>query len=1259
MEKAPAHEPTRTSRLGLSGFLAVALLVVGSHHAHAADVAWTTGSGFRSRALAVTSAGREPTPGFTWITSATTGVVFTNHLDEAAGAANRVLENGSGVAVGDYDGDDRPDIFLCSLEGRSALYRNLGDWRFTNVTETVGLSVAGHIARGAVFADINGDHRLDLLVTTLSQGVLCFVNEDAGRFRDATAQANLNGRPGTTTLALADTDGDGTLDLYITRYRAEDVRDDSNVEARRIGGRTQLHPKYEGRLFIGPRGLTEYGEPDSLMLNDGTGRFRPVPWNTGAFLDESGKTLAGEPRDWGLSASFRDINGDGFPDLYVCNDYWTADRLWLGDGRGQFRAASREAIRHVSENSMGIDFADIDRDGHVDFLVLDMLAREPARRRRQALAQTPRTPVAGEALDRPQYMRNMLYRNRGDGTWAEIAEFAGLAATGWSWQPLFLDVDLDGFEDVIISAGHRKDVQDLDATERILARQHRWPAGMDPSARQRAFTAELLDHSRLYPDLLSPLLGFRNEGNLRFREHTADWGFHLPGVHQGIATGDFDGDGDLDLVVNALNDLAGLYRNNATPRRIAVRLRGVPGNTQGIGACVTLSGDSVPRQSQEIVSGGRYLSGSEPQLTFAVPSTNTPLRLEVRWRSGRLRQITGVTPDRLYEIHELAGESDPPVAGIPSPPSRTLFHDVTARLIDAPDPHATSGPVRLEAHSRNVDALGPAAVWSDLNADQWQDLAVGTGPAGLILWTNDTRGGFGRDSSWMASGSNPVPPAAFVIAPSARSTPTVIASSQPLDSMVAREPRAAARILSSHGSADPPPLIDPQGHPGATGTLALADVDADGDLDLFAGGRWVPGKYPSPAASSLFVNDGGRWQPDLENRSVLQSLGRVHAATWGDLNEDGFPELVAATEWGPIRVFRNEKGRLHEVTEDLGLGRFRGWWRSVALVDIDADGRLDIVAGNWGLNTAYTRDPGPDTAIVWYYGDFLRRGVMDELETEWDPVLGQRASRLSMERLLPQFPVLRTHFPTHLAFATASATSVLSQLRTPFDTVSADTLATMAFVFRGDRVEPFPLPHDVQFSPAFGIAAADFDGDGFEDLFLAQDFFDVPWQEPRSDAGMGLLLLGRGSRGFVAVNSASSGIRLLGEQRAAAVADFDQDGRPDLAVTQNGAPTRLFHNQRAKPGLRLRLVGPPSNPHAFGANVRPRWSHGWGPVRSVVAGSGYLSQDGPVSVLGGDEIPSALRVRWAGGGISEVVVPPGTVEMTVRASDSNSSPAHQ
>ena len=583
------------------------------------------GNGLRRSSLKTSGLGKT---GFTMLPAAQTGLAFTNNVDDWASAANRVLENGSGVAVGDYNEDGWPDVFLCSLQGRHALFQNLGSWKFTNVTEQAGLTNTNLIGRGAVFADIDGDGRLDLLVSTLDQGVMCYVNSGNGTFKESTASAGTGGKPGSTTLALADIDGNGTLDLYVTRYRAQDIRDQARVDVRMVNGRMELPEKYKGRLILTPQGLMEFGEPDILYLNDGRGHFTEVFWNQGVFLDTSGAPLLEPVKDWGLTGAFRDITGDGFPDLYVCNDYWTPDRLWLNDGHGHFRQADSLALRHTSENSMGVDFADIDGDGHVDFLVLDMLSRDSAMRRRQVLAQTRMPVTPGEIANRPQIMRNAFFLNRGDNTFAEVADYAGLPASDWAWQPFFTDVDLDGWMDLLMSAGHRRDVQDLDATLKIKSLQHPWPKTMTPEAVQQAFTRQMMEHARLYPSLAMPVVAFRNRGHLRFEEVTTDWGTEALGVHQGLALGDFDRDGDLDFIVNNLNGEAGLYRNDSPAPRVAVRLHGLKPNTQAIGAKVTLLGATVPSQCQEVVCGGvicpeakRYCFTASAQPQATCPST--------------------------------------------------------------------------------------------------------------------------------------------------------------------------------------------------------------------------------------------------------------------------------------------------------------------------------------------------------------------------------------------------------------------------------------------------------------------------------------------------------------------------------------------------------------------------------------------------------------------------------------------------------------
>src|SRR5437773_4563987 len=540
------------------------LILLAGQTIEAADPEWHSAPGCRWRQLPVATTGKT---GFTLLSPEQTGITFTNVLDERTGEANRVLFNGSGVAVRDYDGDGLADIYLCSLNGSNALYKNLGGWKFRDVTKESGIVCTNPFCRGAVFADVNGDRHADLLVATTGGGVRCFLNDGQGRFSDATQAAGTASKFGSVTMALADIDGNGTLDLYVANNRTDDIRDRGEVDGKMVNGRLAIPSWYKDRLLIIDGKLNEYGEPDLMYRNDGQGHFAPVSWTDGTFLDEEGKSLTSAPLDWGLAVTFRDINGDGYPDIYVCNDYWTPDRIWLNDGKGHFRAIDRLAVRCTSASSMGVDFADVDRDGNMDCFVVDMLSRDPRLRRRQMFAQTPITLPIGAIDNRPQIMRNTLLHNRGDGTFAEVANFAGSPASDWSWSPVFLDVDLDGYEDLLITTGHSKDVQDMDAAIQIKARQRSYGGFTNAVERHRAFIQDKMTNARLYPFLHTPIVAFHNLGNLKFEEVTANWGTDQPGIHHGMALGDFDGDGDLDLVVNNLNGVCGLYRNDsAAPR---------------------------------------------------------------------------------------------------------------------------------------------------------------------------------------------------------------------------------------------------------------------------------------------------------------------------------------------------------------------------------------------------------------------------------------------------------------------------------------------------------------------------------------------------------------------------------------------------------------------------------------------------------------------------------------------------------------------
>jgi hypothetical protein len=497
----------------------------------------------------------------------------------------------------------------------------------------------------------------------------------------------------------------------------------------------------------------------------------------------------------------------------------------------------------------------------------------------------------------------------------------------------------------------------------------------------------------------------------------------------------------------------------------------------------------------------------------------------------------------------------------------------------------------------------------------------------------------------------------------------------------------AGQSLNRDPAASPPPLIQIEsrtGNPGAadvsfkpladlnngksaTGPVVVADVDGDGDLDVFLGGRVVGGRYPEPASSMLLRNDGGTLKPDDRNNAALQGIGLVSGAVFTDLNGDGFPELVLACEWGPLKIFLNDKGKLTAWNPPVALRADRspssppetrnpksetvndltGWWNSVTAGDFDGDGRMDLVAGNWGLNSSYYR-PSAQRPLRAYYGDFDGNGSVDLLETEVDEETGRLMPRRNLITISVAWPALRTRFASHKIFSTADLSTVLGPENARAQTVNAATLASMVFLNRGDRFEAAPLPDEAQFAPAFGLNAADFDGDGRDDLFISQNFFAMRPEEPRLDAGRGLLLRGDGNGGFKAISGQESGVKIYGEQRGSAVGDFDEDGRPDLVVTQHGSATCLLRNATGKPGLRARLEGPPANPDGVGAGIALMNGPKRGPVREVHGGSGYWSQDSATQILAMPESPARIWVRWPGGKETTNTVPAGARSILVK-----------
>lgn len=1193
------------------------------------ELNWYQEQGYRWAALGI---GPWEETGFEWLDPSSTSITFENHITEKEIDRNQHYMNGSGVAAGDVDGDGWMDLYFARLNGPNRLYKNMGGFKFRDVTDSAGVAHKGYYSTGVVFADVDGDSDQDLLITALTKENALYLNDGQGHFARQEDE-DLGTSQGSHTMTLADIDGDADLDLYVANYKEKSVKDiypsdeltwEKTIEEEYTRGRNAytLVPPFDSHYDIIYRRnklpeRRETGEVDALYLNTGSGRFQKAQNIKGRFLSSEG-TPQGLSRDWGLSAKFEDLNQDGLPDLYVCNDFWTPDRIWINQGDGIFQAMDPLAVRNTSFSSMTVDFSDINRDGTLDFFTAEMLSPSHQDRLRQFI---PDDPFSNDSIrSRPKYNRNSLQLNRGDDTYAEISYFSNLEATGWSWASRFMDVDLDGYQDLLVFTGFSYDLQDIDSQLRIGRKKARTPT-------TERFITE-------YPRLQLPNKAYRNDGDLTFSEKSTDWGFTEKDISHGLATADFDRDGDLDLAVNRLNEVAAIYENEANEARIAVRLSGNPPNTQAIGAKVALKGGpgGPAVQQNEITEGGNYLSDSGPTVVFAAAADRSNHVLTITWPNKKQTIIDSVQANRIYEVQE---PQEPETEAL-SPSEKksaktetaTLFKEVTDRISHRHHEASYNDLLIQPLLPIKLSQQGPGLSWIDYDRDGDDDLFIASGRGGkLAVYENDGTGAFARLSLGAMVRKTPADQTTILGWPTSQGTQLLVgnANYEPGGTKTA----SALHYLSREGSVTKQDSLP--GILSTTGPLAAADYDGDGDLDLFLGGRFVPAQYPANAKSRLFKNDGGHFVLDDANSGKLKNVGMVTAAVFTDYDTDGDLDLLLSLEWDSLKLFRNENGSFRDATERAGLDQYTGWWNGVTTGDFNSDGQPDIVATNWGLNSPYKL--GSNRPLKMYYQDLNRDRRVEIIESYYNPAIGSYVPRRQLNFFKSNSLSFISQVDTDKRFARTSLSKILGYApESRFPSKTMNTAAHTLFMNEGGQFSAHPLPDEAQFSAAFHAGVADYNNDGDEDLFLSQNFFAVRPQMPRLDAGRGLWLKGDGQGHFEVIPGHVSGVKVYGEQRGAALSDFDADGKVDLAVSQNGAATKLYTNQTSRSGLTIRLEGPPSNQAGIGSSIRLIYAdRSKGPRREIQVGSGYWSQSSTTQVMGYSEMPKQIEVAWFDG----------------------------
>jgi hypothetical protein len=1164
------------------------------------------------------------------------GIDFLHQSSTKPGSlrANTV---GCGVCLGDYDGDGRCDVFICDSSNGGELYRNLGEFRFENVTQQAGIAAPGVWSTGATFVDVEGDGDLDLYVCSFDSPNRLYIHQGDGSFREQAKEFGLDYRGSSTAMTFADYDADGDLDGYlVTNYLPPriDLSYRLELDERGIPRVPRAYREYHDTIAMPDReyGVVEAGQYDHLYQNEGNGVFRDVTEASGLLANFKG-----------LAATWWDFNEDNRPDLYVANDFYGPDHLFRNLGEGKFADVTRLSLPHTPWFSMGCDLGDINNDGLIDFVASDM-AGSSHYREKMTTGDMEDDAWFLETAEPRQYMRNAVYLNSGVERMIEVGYLAGLTSTDWTWSIKLHDFDQDGRLDIFVTNGMNRDWENSDLHHEGLKR------GPANSPAYDSFWQE-------QPRLDESNFAFWNRGELKFDDVSVDWGLDFKGVSYGAAAGDLDADGDLDLVVNNMDDRPGLYRNaRPTGASVRVRLKGSRENPWAVGATVRIETADGP-QVRYLTPARGFMSGDDATVHFGLGTTERIDRLTVRWPSGREDEFRDLEVNGLYTISEGDGDIKP-VA-----PVASTWFVASERFTGGDHREAEFNDFAAQPLlPRRLSRLGPGLAVGDVDGDHRDDIFL-SGARGMAckLLNQDAKGQFAVDElfpPWADDSDAECLGAAFVDAD----------SDGDLDVYVAHggvESGADDKLL-----ADALYMNDGKGRftradVGATpadrqsgGCVAAADYDRDGDVDLFVGGRCVPGAYPTLPPNRLLRNDEGKFvEADDAATAAIREPGMATAAVWSDANGDGWIDLLIAHEWGPIRVLLNHEGRFEDATEASKLASLTGWWNGITTADIDDDGDVDYVATNFGVNSRY--QPSEKQPARLFYADWegLDRPAPIEATTNAGgdllPVRGKRALEQAVTAVAEKCP-------TYDAYARTTLQELLgAEALEDSLSFAATTLESGVLLNDGQAHFKFlPLPRLAQAAPAFGVAAFDADADGRCDLFLAQNFRGVQREAGDMDGGVGLLLKGAGDGTFRPVLPRQSGLVVPDEGRAVAVADLNLDRRPDLVVGVNNGPVLAFENQATAEArhVAIRLRGLAGNPQAIGARLTVRLSGGGRRHLEFSGGGCYLTHGTNERFLAlptGVEI-EAIDVRWPNGTTTTTKPEPESTDDTLIEIDAKS-----
>lgn len=1031
-----------------------------------------------------------------------TGINFSNTLSISDSLNALVFEyvyNGAGIGVADFDQDGLMDLFFAGNQVSSEIYRNLGNLKFENITAGSGINTSGIWCTGVSIVDINQDSYPDIYVSVAGffkdeTRNLLYVNQGDLTFKEEAAKYGIDDPGYGTQAVFFDFDRDGDLDLYVLNNALENFNR-GNIKPKVLDGTAKSN--------------------DRLFRNEGQGKYTDVTLAAGIVKE-----------GWGLGVSVSDLNGDGWPDIYVSNDFLSNDLMYINQKDGTFADEINDRVAHQTFNGMGNDVADYNNDGWTDIVVMDMLPMDNYREKMMLMpASYNQFQMSLQQGYQPQYVRNTLQLNQG-GVFSEIGQLAGIAKTDWSWASLFADFDLDGNKDLFITNGYRKDVTNLDY---IVYTQGESAFGTKESNKRDIISEmENLEGVKLHNFL------FQNQGDLTFKDQSINWGFEEQTFSNGAVYVDLDNDGDLDLITNNIDQPASLFINNTINKSSAessflrVLLQGKPGNIEAIGSKVWIETEAGIQFLEKSPVRG-YKSSVDPRLIFGLKNSAIINDIWIQWPDGDFQSVKskGITS----EIEIKYDPNDPELPPFITKQGSTYFEKVSIEGLDYQHQEDDYNDFQNQTSiPRKYSQDGPTTTVGDLNGDGLMDLFIGgsNGFPASIYYQNENST-FNLEEF---EESIPFHDASAVI---------MDANGDLIPDLVLGSGGSQFETGSSNyydrlylGNKNGDLLLDSTAipmHPNNTSVIKAGDIDLDGDLDLIIGGGVFPGYFPLAAETYLLINQSGKFsRKELELETGSTKIGIVRDLEFSDLNNDGYLDLIVAEEWGNIRIFVNNKGQLRET--NLGKSGMvpSGWWCSIISGDFDQDGDEDFILGNMGENQLFK--PSIDEATKIYFSDFDKNGTAEPILTYYNQ--GIEVVKLPRDLLINQIPVIKKRFPNYDSYAKASLKETFREDELAQAHQNKVVSAKSIYLENmGDlNFKVHPLPIEAQFSPILDGQVVDVNKDGFLDLIYVGNDFGMEVQSGRQDASLGGVLIFDPLTGFKHFPSFQSGFLVKGNAKS-------------------------------------------------------------------------------------------------------------------------------